>query len=255
MTIDQLASSCRCPASSLLRRLRCDHVVALPRCRAEYTVASSTDGGRRRAPRSPRTFDQAKCRRRRRSADRDWRSKHIRRDSFASDFVFRPRPAQHATTSPIGRVSQPALPRRDPPRVESAPLVASPFSGRLKPARPSRKNGAATSHPAIACRFALGYPFVSLAHASVTSLAAGVRIVRARSSRASAAPAPRELRRLSAPRSLMEGKQVQNDRHTDRDCDDQVKPIEAGPPAAARQLAHCPIDDESYEADRKRERI
>lgn len=48
-----------------------------------------------------------------------------------------------------------ARPRRTPPRVDRGPLVASPFlqSEAVKPALHGRKNGAATSHPPIACGF------------------------------------------------------------------------------------------------------
>ena len=48
-------------------------------------------------------------------------SKHIRRASFASDFLFRPRPAHHATHRSIARAAQPAHPRSNPPGVDRAP--------------------------------------------------------------------------------------------------------------------------------------
>ena len=114
-----------------------------------------------------------------------------RRGAFPLFFMFRPQPAHHAAARGIARVAQPARPRRDLPGVDARPLVASPFlqSDGVKAARLGRKNGAATSHPPIPVGSLVA---VARFHhpCAVTSLAAGVRIVHARLSRASAAPAP-----------------------------------------------------------------
>ena len=64
--------------------------------------------------------------------------------------MFRPQPAHHAHARSIGRPSQLARsPQRSTVCGVRGPLVASPFlqSGAVRPARPSRKNGAATSRP------------------------------------------------------------------------------------------------------------
>lgn len=51
----------------------------------------------------------------------DSRSMHIRRDSFARSFLFRPRPTHHAAARGLARAAQPALPRRDLPGVDARP--------------------------------------------------------------------------------------------------------------------------------------
>jgi len=67
-----------------------------------------------------------------------------------SFFMFRPQPAHHADARSNGElVASCAYSLRSTRRGLRGPLVASPFlqSGAVKPAQPSRKNGAATSRP------------------------------------------------------------------------------------------------------------
>lgn len=129
---------------------------------------------------------------RRGSCTRAHRPKHIRREGFPFFFMFRPRPTHHATA------------RLRCCRI--APCAGGAISTRCGSRAPSwrhcfcrpagatwRFNAAKTAPPLPTLPSPVG-SFVAAARfprpCAVTSLAAGVRIVRARLSRASAAPAP-----------------------------------------------------------------
>ena len=117
------------------------------------------------------------------------RSKHIRRASFACDFLFRPRPALHTTvrarTVTCSPSEQSTKLDRAPPRGVTVFAERSDETGAPQPQQ--RRRHFPPSHR-LWVRSSL--PHVPRPCA-VTSLAAGVRVVHARLSRAGAAPAPR----------------------------------------------------------------
>jgi hypothetical protein len=135
---------------------------------------------------------------------RDSRSDHIRRDSFACSFLFRPRPTHHAAARSTARAARPARPRRDLPGVDARPprgvTVFADRWGESDAARPQKRRRHFPPSHRLWVRSPVHVRFPR--PCAVTSLAAGVGIVYGRLSRASAAPAPPRDRPAASPKRL-----------------------------------------------------
>ena len=125
--------------------------------------------------------------------------------------MFRPQPAHHAHARSIGRPSQRARSSlRSTVCGLRGPLVASPFlqSGAVRPARPSRKNGAATSRPPAPVGSFAGsrsFPPPARCHVGCSGRSSRGRSCSAGNRRASAPPAEGIISLITARSSRAHG--------------------------------------------------